>query len=1638
MTASVPPWLDAPPDESLVAPPVDTRAQDLPFGDLTWENFERLLVRIVRRQETIDDCVLYGTKGQAQEGLDILAVTTDAAATYACYQCKRVKEFGAGDIRKAVTKFLGGKWANRASEFVLCVAIPLNNAQQLDEIANQRERLKNRGITFYVWDGSSAGALSDHLKQLPEVVDDFFGRPWVKRFNGEEVAASLTERLDAIELGKLRKRLLGLYATVFNQHDPGLRTLGLETLSYVDRYVPIDVIEQTTLRPTQPEKAAPSEVTAEGLPASTPDKQQPEVARATSNLNIHEARKPAFEWLFSKQHCVVLGEPGYGKSALLRYIALSLLDPVSANIPLLDHNHLRRLPVWISFARYAAILKQQPDASVIDYVGAWLHQHSFDDLYPLFERALRHSDVLLLVDGLDEGTSEQHRREALDRIITFVKSSDAAVICTSRPRGFSRTGTPDSWTSATIAPMREAQVQELAARWFSVTEIDGEANGPHDVSSEQAQHRAEAFLHAVNENRRTHDLARNPLLCLVMIELFRFAHRLPEARVGAYDKIIELLLSRHPAARAHAAYGETPAKSLGLQDADLRQILIRIAADLQNNPATGVTNADNCRSICMKFLEDDTFGLGLDKTKARRLAKDVIEQLVAHYGLLVERSPGEISFVHLSIQEYLTAEFVSRDSEDKQLAWLEGAWMNPMWRECVTSWFGIQGARGNKGLTGRAAQLLSQLGEAGEWQRLQSIELRVELACADLGLPISESRKAVQQATQEVETSPFPIYRKSLGRIITLGALGSAVSDKCTESVRRWVPGRSSFARARLLRTFQSWQLADDLRETLLRALHDEELHCRRAAVDCLVALYGSCPDLPDTLRQLAVHHTRPEVRATALQGLTKCPKWEEHLATAAAANLQSSSAELLLASCGARIQLGCHDDDDLQYMWRVWSTDAGHFELRSDLSKVLCDGWPTHASIRMAFTELLQPGGPSMERQLPIEYLVRCYPNDEEVATLLADLFDRHGIHIVWDIDPIWRHLAANFRGHPKVASAVRKALDAHKKEFAAIFWGPNIVPGLIVIGDDAARDELLGAYPVEEGMNRYWIAKTLVDGWPDDATVQSSLRHWSAQDADTAAPLAQWATMLYPRKADRHKWLKRLVGDASSRIVSDAISALLDEFPDDESRRMVESRVKDGKIWYYQRIHIEGWLAREFPTRQSSLDTFDCALRDIDGPVLSDFATSYQDNLELRPKILSAAVVAPEDVRMTVAATLKDRAIDVQTIERLTPQVFAEESGPVRSTALIALARATKGNEKAVQILADTLINELLSLGPYHESRRRTALAAMIELGQAERAVLTLVERDRPSWTHCLVDPLNQDMVSIGAIVNNWHKLKPLLEASGLELELPIKGFVECGYGAVLDQAAPTREALDCYLQTASTDPFRYYFDEISRRFPRSAFLKERLLTEFDGRPYDHRPKYIAARLLVEHFRSDAEVLAELIARLEPTNGDFQVTPPGVIAILALGWPGSLFEDWLQSVDAEDRAKWSAGDRLLAAVSLRDAIAAEEAAKSLLAEPLQDWRYRREDVEALRYWSRDSISTPVLKEWVKSDNGTLSITGLSLVGHEQPNQLFSTDNLIERFNEQMTDRPSPPTDGLDAIAGGVTSLAIRASAAIFDSIQR
>jgi hypothetical protein len=194
----------------------------------------------------VQEWQLYGTSGQAQEGIDIL-LWHDAENQRSAWQCKRYETITADDIAKAVDKFMNGKWREKCTTLRICVSASLEDTKVQDEIDNQKQQLKSANVVIQT---AGIEMLSEDLKKHPDLVDDFFGRPWVERFCGTDAASRLSGRLlTNDEVRRLRATLRKQYKAYFKLIDPG-PTLASSALAnpttpllLSDRYVEPDVLD---------------------------------------------------------------------------------------------------------------------------------------------------------------------------------------------------------------------------------------------------------------------------------------------------------------------------------------------------------------------------------------------------------------------------------------------------------------------------------------------------------------------------------------------------------------------------------------------------------------------------------------------------------------------------------------------------------------------------------------------------------------------------------------------------------------------------------------------------------------------------------------------------------------------------------------------------------------------------------------------------------------------------------------------------------------------------------------------------------------------------------------------------------------------------------------------------------------------------------------------------------------------------------------------------------------------------------------------------------------------------------------------------------------------------------------------------
>jgi hypothetical protein len=127
---------------------------------------------VLAEEKGIATCEIYGTRGQAQHGIDVLARID--GGRIAVGQCRRYPTFTAADIRGASDEFFAA-WSSRWStqnvrRYILFVSCDLSRTELHDEIARQVERFRREDIEYEAW---GAATLARKLRPHRAIVERY-------------------------------------------------------------------------------------------------------------------------------------------------------------------------------------------------------------------------------------------------------------------------------------------------------------------------------------------------------------------------------------------------------------------------------------------------------------------------------------------------------------------------------------------------------------------------------------------------------------------------------------------------------------------------------------------------------------------------------------------------------------------------------------------------------------------------------------------------------------------------------------------------------------------------------------------------------------------------------------------------------------------------------------------------------------------------------------------------------------------------------------------------------------------------------------------------------------------------------------------------------------------------------------------------------------------------------------------------------------------------------------------------------------------------------------------------------------------------------------------------------------------------
>ena len=366
-----------------------------------------------------------------------------------------------------------------------------------------------------------------------------------------------------------------------------------------------------------------------------------------------DERQDGTEVANEKQYLMLLGGPGVGKSTFLRKVGLEALKGENGNF---EH---ACIPVFLELKRFTA-----DQINIEALITEEFRTCGYPDPDRMTETALKLGKLLILFDGLDEVPPE-NVGNVVGKIGDFVdRYSQNRFIASCRMAAYK--GGFTRFTEVEMADFDDVQIETYIKNWFDST--------PHQYryQLDKEVKTAEQCWKVLNTigHHGTKELARNPLLLTLLCMVYDNSQNFPRNRADLYEKALSIFL------------GEWAAEKRIRQEESISQYL-DMAAEKRMLSEIAAKNFEENRLF---FSEDklidqiQKFSAGNANTPPAFNAPKILETILVDQGLFVEQISGSYSFSHLTFQEYLTANYIVRDTRSIQGLVSEHL-HNEQWRE---------------------------------------------------------------------------------------------------------------------------------------------------------------------------------------------------------------------------------------------------------------------------------------------------------------------------------------------------------------------------------------------------------------------------------------------------------------------------------------------------------------------------------------------------------------------------------------------------------------------------------------------------------------------------------------------------------------------------------------------------------------------------------------------------------------------------------------------------------------------------------------------------------------------------------------------------------------------------------------------
>ena len=345
--------------------------------------------------------------------------------------------------------------------------------------------------------------------------------------------------------------------------------------------------------------------------------------RASSAIDPDEAIR-------TYTHCVIVGDPGAGKTTLLKYLTLKAADNQLSGLP--------DFPIRLELNAFANSGYQD----LLDFAAHdWEERYNFPqaDARTYMEERLHAGEALLLLDALDEtviGETTEAAEASYERVAhaimaTTTRYHRSPAVVTARKAGYQQRAKLVGFTELKVLDFRPEDVRQFVTNWFACYQDEQKRANANDLQAK------------LERSPRIQALAANPLLLSLIVLVYEAQLDLPDRRAELYRRCVDTLLTEWDAKRNIRRRRE-------FKPEHKRQLLAELAWHFHQQGRRYFPESEVLQVIA-------TF---LPKVHLRPEQNgQILAEIANEQGLLKEQAKGWQGFLHMTLQEYFVAHYVT-------------------------------------------------------------------------------------------------------------------------------------------------------------------------------------------------------------------------------------------------------------------------------------------------------------------------------------------------------------------------------------------------------------------------------------------------------------------------------------------------------------------------------------------------------------------------------------------------------------------------------------------------------------------------------------------------------------------------------------------------------------------------------------------------------------------------------------------------------------------------------------------------------------------------------------------------------------------------------------------------------------------